>query len=234
MLKVDRLNISYGRLQAVWDVSFEVSEHEFVTILGPNGAGKTTLLKTISGLINPTSGVIEFQNERLNGLSPHKICGRRIIHIPEGRKIFPGMTVKENLEMGASLPGPRKNSARSLAEVYDLFPILKERQNQLAGTFSGGQQQQLAIGRGLMGQPKLLMLDEPTLGLSPKLVTEAIHTLKLLNDSEITILLVSQEVLQSLQITERAYVLENGKITLSGTGEDLLENMDIKKSYLGL
>jgi len=234
MLKVDKVNASYGGLQVLWDVSIEVGEHEFVTVLGPNGAGKTTLLKTISGIINTSTGFIEFQSEKLNGLPPHKICEKGIIQIPEGRKIFPLMKVRENLELGAYLPGPRKRVVNSLEQVYQLFPILKERQNQLAGTLSGGEQQQLAIARGLMGQPKLLMLDEPTLGLSPKLATEVLGTLKRLNEQGLTILLVSQEVFQSLQLTQRAYVLENGKIVLKGTGEELLQNEDVKKSYLGL
>ena len=234
MLQVDSINVLYGRLQVLWNVSCDVSAHQFVTILGPNGAGKTTLLKTISGLLKPASGSITFEGEELSGLAPYKICEKGLVQVPEGRKIFAGMTVKENLEMGAYLPSSRKHFAESLAKVYSLFPILKERQNQLAGTLSGGQQQQLAIGRGLMQRPKLLMLDEPTLGLSPKLAGEALHTLKVLNETGIAILLVSQEVLQSLQIAEYAYVLENGKIALSGTSAELLENTDIKKSYLGL
>jgi branched-chain amino acid transport system ATP-binding protein len=221
-------------LQAIWDVSFEIFERELVTILGPNGAGKTTLLKTISGLIAQASGSVKFQNESLLGLPTHDIFRKGIVQIPEGRKIFPGMTVRENLDLGASLPNLRKNAAETLDEIFGLFPILEERQNQLAGTLSGGQQQQLAIGRGLMGQPKLLMLDEPTLGLSPKLATETIQITKLLNERGFTVLLVSQEVLQSLQIAQRAYVLETGSIVLSGSGEELLENMDIQKSYLGL
>jgi branched-chain amino acid transport system ATP-binding protein len=234
MLKVDKINVSYGELQVLWDVSIEINKHEFVTILGSNGAGKTTLLKAISGIVKFSTGLIEFQGEKLNGLPPHKICEKGIIQIPEGRKIFPLMKVREHLEIGAYLPGPRKQIANSLEQVYQLFPILKERQNQLAGTLSGGEQQQLAIARGLMGQPKLLMLDEPTLGLSPKLITEVLGTLKRLNEQGLTILLVSQEVFQSLQLTQRAYVLENGKIVLKGTGEELLQNEDIKKSYLGL
>jgi len=234
MLQVDSINVLYGQLQVVWDLSCDVSAHQFVAILGPNGAGKTTLLKTISGLLKSISGSITFEGEKLSGLAPYKICEKGLVQVPEGRKIFAGMTVKENLEMGAYLPSSRKHIAGSLAKVYSLFPILEERQNQLAGTFSGGQQQQLAIGRGLMQRPKLLMLDEPTLGLSPKLATETLHTLKVLNETGIATLLVSQEVLRSLQIAECAYVLENGKIALRGTGAELLENIDIKKSYLGL
>jgi len=234
MLKVNKINVFHGKLQAIWDVSLEVGEREFVTVIGPNGAGKTTLLMAISGVSQPSSGSIEFRGERLDGLPPHKICERGIIQIPEGRKIFPLMKVSENLEMGAYLAEPRKSVKDSLERVCHLFPILKEGQNQLAGTLSGGEQQMLALGRGLMSQPKLLMLDEPTLGLSPKLAIEMLGTLKLLNEQGVTILLVSQEVLRSLEITQRAYVLENGRVALEGTGEKLLANEGIRRSYLGL
>jgi len=234
MLKVDEVNVSYGGLQALWDVSVTISEHEFVTIIGSNGAGKTTLLKAISGIIKPSSGSIDFRGERLDGLAPHKICEMGIIHIPEGRKIFPLMKVSENLEMGAYVPEARKHARDSIERVYHLFPVLKERQNQLAGTLSGGEQQMLALGRGLMSQPKLLMLDEPSLGLSPKLAAEMLGTLKLLNEQGITLLLVSQEVLQSLRLAQRAYVLENGRVALEGSGEKLLQDEAIRKSYLGL
>jgi branched-chain amino acid transport system ATP-binding protein len=234
MLKLNKVNVFHGKLQAIWDVSLEVGEREFVTIIGPNGAGKTTLLMAISGVVKPSSGSIEFQGERLGGVPPHRICEKGIIQVPEGRKIFPLMKVSENLEMGAYLPGPRKSAKDSIERVYQLFPTLKERQNQLAGTLSGGEQQMLAVGRGLISQPKLLMLDEPTLGLSPKLAIEMLGTLKLLNEQGVTILLISQEVLQSLKITQRAYVLENGRIALEGAGEKLLQSEDMRKSYLGL
>ncbi len=232
MLKVSNLNVSYKGLQALWDVSLEVKEGEFVALIGSNGAGKTTLLKTISGLLQPSSGSIEFLGERIDGLPSHKICELGVIHIPEGRKLFPLMKVVENLEMGAYLPRSRREVHNSLRQVYQLFPFLKERQNQDAGTLSGGEQQMLAIGRGLMAKPKLLMLDEPTLGLSPKLGAEIFKTLKLLNQQGITILLVSQEVYQALTLAGRAYVLENGRIVLEG--ENLLENEAVKESYLGL
>ena len=234
MLKVNKVNVFHGRLQAIWDVSLEVGDREFVTVIGPNGAGKTTLLMTISGVIKPSSGSIEFQGERLDGLPSHRICQKGIIQVPQGRKIFPFMKVRENLETGAYLSEPRKSVKSSMERVYHLFPILKERQNQLAGTLSGGEQQMLALGRGLMSRPKLLILDEPTLGLSPKLATDMLGTLKLLNEQGVTILLVSQEVLRSLEITQRAYVLENGRVVLEGTGEKLLANEDIRRSYLGL
>jgi len=234
MLKVNKVNVFHGRLQAIWDVSLEVGDREFVTVIGPNGAGKTTLLMTISGVIKPSSGSIEFQGERLDGLPSHRICQKGIIQVPQGRKIFPLMKVRENLEMGAYLSEPRKSVKSSMERVYHLFPILKERQNQLAGTLSGGEQQMLALGRGLMSRPKLLILDEPTLGLSPKLATDMLGTLKLLKEQGVTILLVSQEVVRSLEITQRAYVLENGRVVLEGTGEKLLANEDIRRSYLGL
>lgn len=234
MLKVDKLNVFHGKLQAIWDVSLEVGNREFVTIIGSNGAGKTTLLMAISGVISPSSGSIEFQNERIDGLPPYKICERGIIQVPEGRKIFPFMKVSENLEMGAYLPEAREYINDSLKRVYQLFPILKERRNQLAGILSGGEQQMLSLARGLMSRPKLLILDEPSLGLSPKLAGEMLSTQKLLHDHGIAILLVSQEVLRSLKITERAYVLENGRIVMQGRGEELLQNKDVKRSYLGL
>jgi branched-chain amino acid transport system ATP-binding protein len=234
MLKVDRINVFHGKLQAIWDVSLQVGEHEFVTVIGPNGAGKTTLLMAISGVIKPSSGLIQFQSERLDGMLPHRICEKGVIQVPEGRKIFPLMKVSENLEMGAYLSGPRRCSKDSIERVYQLFPILKERRTQLAGTLSGGEQQMLALGRALMSQPKLLMLDEPSLGLSPKLAIEILNILKRLHEQGIAILLVSQEVLRSLKVTQRAYVLENGRVAAEGSGEELLQNEDIRRSYLGL
>ena len=234
MLKVDKISVFYGKLQAIWGISLNVDEHEFVTIIGPNGAGKTTLLMAISGVVELSSGTIEFQGKRLDGLPPYKICEEGIVQIPEGGKIFPLMKVSENLEMGAYLPRPRKSVKDSMERIYQIFPILKERQNQLAGTLSGGERQMLALARGLMSQPKLLMLDEPSLGLSPKSAMEMLNTLKRLHEEGMSILLVSQEVLRSLKITQRAYVLENGKIAIEGSGEELLQNKDIRRSYLGL
>jgi branched-chain amino acid transport system ATP-binding protein len=212
----------------------EVGDLEFVSLIGSNGAGKTTLLMAISGVIKPSSGLIEFEGERIDRLSPHKICERGVIQVPEGRKIFPFMKVSENLEMGAYLPEARKYLKGSMERVYHLFPILEDRQNQLAGTLSGGEQQMLAIGRGLMSRPRLLMLDEPSLGLSPKLAAQMLSTLKLLHQQGTAILLVSQEVLRSLEITQRAYVLENGRVSLEGIGGELRQNEEIRKSYLGL
>ncbi len=234
MLKVNSISVSYGRLQALRDIRIEIAENDFVSIIGSNGAGKTSLLRAISGLTLISSGAIEFKGERLNGLSPTKICEMGIVHVPEGRKIFPSMKVKENLQLGAYLPRPRKFIQDSFHQVYQLFPVLKERQNQIAKTLSGGEQQMLAIGRGLMSRPLLLMLDEPTLGLSPKLAAVILVSLKQLNDQGITMMLVSQEVIQSLRLSHRAYVLENGQIVLQGTGEELSRNEHVRKAYLGM
>jgi branched-chain amino acid transport system ATP-binding protein len=234
MLKVSSISVSYGRFQALRNIRIEVSEHDFISVIGSNGAGKTSLLRAISGLTQVSSGTIEFKGNRLDGLSPTKICEMGIIQVPEGRKIFPLMKVKENLQLGAYLSRPRKLIQDSFRQVYQLFPVLKERENQLAKTLSGGEQQMLAIGRGLMSRPLLLILDEPTLGLSPKLANEMLMSLRQLNEQGITILLVSQEVIQSLQLAQRAYVLENGRIVLQGSGEDLSQNEHVRKAYLGM
>jgi len=234
MLKVNSISVFYGKLQAIRDLRIEVAENDFVAVIGSNGAGKTTLLRAISGLTRISSGSIEFKGERLDGLLPRRICEMGIIQVPEGRKIFPFMKVKENLLLGAYLPRPRKLIQDSLSEVYQLFPVLKERQNQLTKTLSGGEQQMVAIGRGLMSRPLLMILDEPTLGLSPKLAAEMLMSLKQLEERGITILLVSQEVVKSLQLSRRAYVLENGRVVLEGTGNDLSQNEHIRKAYLGM
>jgi branched-chain amino acid transport system ATP-binding protein len=234
MLRVNSISVSYGKLQAIRDIRIRVGENDFVSVIGSNGAGKTTLLRAISGLTKVSAGSIEFNGERLDGLLPRRICEMGIIQVPEGRKIFPFMKVKENLLLGAYLPRPRKLTQDSLRQVYQLFPVLKERQDQQAKTLSGGEQQMLAIGRGLMSRPLLLILDEPTLGLSPKLAAEMLTSLKQLNEQGITILLVSQEVIQSLQLAQRAYVLENGRVALEGTGNDLSQNEHIRKAYLGM
>ncbi len=234
MLRVSNLNVAYGRLQVLWDVSLEVREGELVSLIGPNGAGKTTLLRTISGLLKPISGTIEFMGRRIDGLPPHKICRLGLIHIPEGRAIFPLMSVLENLQMGAYMGEVRENFKRNVKEVFRLFPVLKERLGQVAETLSGGEMQMLSIGRGLIAEPKLLMLDEPTIGLAPKLSELIFDSISKLHEEGLTILLVSQEVRRALELADRAYVMENGRIVLEGTGEELLENPDIKKSYLGL
>ena len=234
MLRVSNLNVAYGKLQVLWNVSLEVREGELVSLIGPNGAGKTTLLRTISGLLKPISGTIEFMGRRIDGLPPHKICKLGLIHIPEGRGIFPLMSVLENLQMGAYTGELRKRFERNVKEVFRLFPVLSERLGQVAETLSGGEMQMLSIGRGLIAEPKLLMLDEPTIGLAPKLSELIFDSISKLHEEGLTILLVSQEVRRALELADRAYVMENGRIVLEGTGEELLENPNIKKSYLGL
>ena len=235
MLNVKNLDVFYDRLQALRNVSIKVEEGEFVAIIGNNGAGKTTLLKTISGLLKPRSGVIEFQGKRIDLLPPHVICEMGIIQVPEGRKLFPKMKVIENLELGAFTPKARKQRKETIKKVYDLFPILEKREKQIAGTLSGGQQQMLAIGRALMSMPQLLMLDEPSLGLAPKAASEIFSAMEALNKEEgLTILLVSQECLQALKLAKRAYVLENMEIVLEGRGKDLINNPKVKEAYLGI
>jgi branched-chain amino acid transport system ATP-binding protein len=234
MLEVNGINVFYGDIQALWDVSFEVEEGELVVIVGSNGAGKTTTLKTISGLMHPDGGSIRFLGQRIDQASPHRIVEMGIAHIPEGRGLFPYMTVLENLEMGAYTRRARAKKDKSLEWVYGLFPILAERRGQLAGTLSGGEQQMLAIGRGLMSRPRLLMLDEPSLGLAPMLVLDVFETVKQINEQGVTVMLVEQNVRHALELADRAYVLENGRTTLQGTGKELLENDYVKEAYLGM
>lgn len=234
MLKVEKLSVTYSGVSALRDVSLTTHEGEIVTVIGANGGGKTTLLKAISGLLRPSSGSIEFIGERIDGLPPHEICKRGLIQIPEGRQLFPRMKVIHNLQMGAYLSEARRNIAHSLQRVYQLFPLFKERQSQKAGLLSGGEQQMLAIARALMSRPKLLMLDEPSEGLSPLLTSNIFDTLKTLKDQGMTILLISQEVEQALELSDRAYVLENGQITLEGRSHELLNNDKVRQSYLGM
>ena len=234
MLKVDKINVFYGDLQALWDVSFEVNEGEKVVIVGANGAGKTTTLRTISGLLRPRSGSIEFLGKRIDKLPPHEIVELGIAHVPEGRRLFPRMTVLENLEVGAYTKRAREKFDDTLEWVFSIFPRLRERKKQIAGTMSGGERQMLAIARGLMSKPKLLMLDEPSLGLAPKLVVKTFEVIERINEEGVTILLVEQNVRHALELADRGYVLETGRITLSGTGEELLKNDYVKKAYLGM
>ena len=234
MLKVEKLSVAYAGVTVLREVSLAVRDGEIVSVVGANGGGKTTLLKTISGLLKPFSGTIEFMREKVHEFAPYDICKRRLIHVPEGRQLFPRMKVIHNLEMGAYLSEARKNTARSLDRVYDLFPLFKERRNQKAGSLSGGEQQMLAIGRALMSMPKLLMLDEPSEGLSPLYTSNVFDTLKILGEQGLTILLVSQEVERSLELSQRAYVLENGQITLEGKSGELLNNDKVRASYLGM
>lgn len=234
MLKVNQIDVSYGDIQIIRGVSIEVLERQIVTLLGGNGAGKSTVMKTISGYLRPKSGNVEFCQTRIDQLPTHQIVDMGLVLIPEGRKIFPKMTVLENLELGAYLPRFRTKTHESIKRVFGLFPILEERKKQLAGTLSGGEQQMLAIGRGLMSQPRLLMLDEPSLGLSPLLVEEIFKVLRDIRKLNATVLLVEQNVHHSLALCDYAFLLENGSIILKGTGQELLQNKYMKEAYLGI
>ena len=234
MLRVKGIEVFYGDLQALRDVSLEVNEKEVVSIVGSNGAGKSTTLMTLSGILRPRGGEIYFEEKPVHRLSSSKIVEMGIVQIPEGRQLFPSLTVMENLEMGAQFPRAKKMRQETMAWVFKLFPRLEERRSQLAGTLSGGEQQMLAIGRGLMSMPALLMLDEPSLGLSPILVKAIFDIIKEINQEGTTILLVEQNVFHSLNLSRRGYVLENGSSVLSGTGQDLLKDQHIRQSYLGL
>jgi len=234
LLKVDEINVQYGDVQVLHEVTLGVSQQEIVTIVGANGAGKTTSLKTIAGILRPTSGEIHFLGERIDHLYPHQIVEKGLVRIPEGRKIFPSLSVLENLELGSYLPRPKAKRSESLENVFSLFSVLKERSQQLAGTLSGGEQQMLAIGRGLMSLPRLLMLDEPSLGLAPVLVREIFSTIRDINQHGTTILLVEQNVFNALDMAHEGYVLENGRIVLKGKSQDLLGDEHIKEAYLGV
>lgn len=234
MLEVKNINVSYDLVRVLWDVSFRVEEGEIVATVGSNGAGKTTTLRTISGLLRPSSGSIEFNGEGLDRVRSHSIVEKGIAHVPEGRRLFPFSTVLANLEIGAYTAGAREKINESLEFVFELFPVLKERGKQLAGTLSGGEQQMLAVARGLMSRPRLLMLDEPSLGLAPILVGKVFEVLRELNDRGVTILLVEQNVSSALSLCNRGYVLENGRIVLEGSGQELLNNPHVKEAYLGV
>jgi branched-chain amino acid transport system ATP-binding protein len=234
MLSIDRLEFAYGDLQVLWGIDIAVNEGEIVTLVGANGAGKSTTLKNVSRLVAWNKGSITFQGEDLSRLEPHDVVGRGVIHVPEGRRIFPEMTVLENLRMGSFPKSTRGDRAKNLERAFSPFPRLKEREKQLGGTLSGGEQQMLAIARGLMANPRLLLLDEPSLGLSPLLVKNIFSTITEINRAGVTILLVEQNVYQSLRIAHRAYVLETGRVVLSGTGRELLDDDHVKKAYLGM
>ena len=234
LLKLDGIQVGYGDMTAVHEASLEVRQGETVALIGGNGAGKTTTLRAISGLLPLRAGSIEFAGERVDGLGSSQVVSRGIARVPEGRQLFPTMTVKENLEVGSRSEEARRRRAETLAWVFELFPQLLERQGQLAGTLSGGEQQMCAIGRGLMARPRLLMLDEPSLGLAPVVVRTIFDDLQRINRGGLTILLVEQNVLRSLQLCHRGYVLENGRITLAGGREMLLASPHIKQAYLGL
>jgi branched-chain amino acid transport system ATP-binding protein len=234
LLKVLEVVTHYRDVQALRSVSFQVAEGQIISIVGSNGAGKTTLLNTLSGVQRCSSGSIEFRGMRIDGLSPHQVVNTGIVQIPEGRLLFPYMTVLENLELGAFNRRARGKTSERLEMIYATFPILTERKKQFAGTLSGGEQQMVAIARGLMANPSLLMMDEPSLGLAPIMVKEVFKKTKEINVKGITILLVEQNVFHSLSMADRAYVLENGKISLEGMGKDLLANPLVKESYLGI
>ncbi len=232
ILKVEDINVYYGSIHAIKGISFEVNRGEIVTLIGANGAGKTTTLNTISGLLKSRTGSITFMDEKLSRIPAHKIVSKGLAMVPEGRRIFLDMTVSENLDMGAFSRG-LTDISDDLAMVYDYFPRLKERRKQIAGTLSGGEQQMLAMGRALMSRPKLMMLDEPSMGLAPILVEQIFDIIKTLHKAGTTILLVEQNAQAALSVADRGYVLETGKIVVSGTGEELLASEEIKKAYLG-
>ena len=234
LLQVEGLDLYYGDAQALVQVSLEVPEGEIVAIVGANGAGKSTLIRAIAGIERPRAGRIRFAGRDLAGLDSHEVCNLGIAQVAEGRQVFPSLTVEENLELGAMLPRARAGARRAMQDAYALFPTLAERRRQLAGTMSGGEQQMLAIGRSLMAQPELIMFDEPSLGLAPLVVKEVLHAIHVLNARGLTILLVEQNVAVSLRISQHAYVLENGRIVMSGSGEQLLRDDRVRQAYLGL
>ena len=234
MLDVKDINVLYGDVQVLWDVSFKVSEGEIVTVIGANGSGKSTILKTISGILRPTDGRINFRGESIEKAPPERIVELGIVQVPEARRLFPYLTVLENLEMGSYNKEAKKHREESLHIVYEIFPALQERESQLATTLSGGEQQMLAVARGLMARPKLLMLDEPSLGLAPMLVEKTFETIKRINKQGISILLVEQNVYHAVNLANRGYVIENGHIVLEAGREELLSNEHVKRSYLGM
>jgi len=234
MLEVNNLNVLRGNMQILWDVSINVEKGEVVSLIGANGAGKTTLLSTIVGLLKPASGTIEFNGQRIDGLPPHRIVNLGIALVPEDRKLFPYMTVRENLLLGAYGSRNKNSKTETLNMVYQLFPVLKEREKQLAVTLSGGEQRMLAIGRGLMSNPELLILDEPSQGLSPKLTIEIFKAVEELKKRGISILVAEQNVYYALKAANRAYVMETGKVTLHGEGKELLKNKYVKEAFLGI
>ena len=233
MLEVQNLNVAYGDAQALWDVALTIGGGEIVTIVGPNGAGKTTLVNTLCGIIRARSGHILLDGKDLTRVAPHRICEHGIAIVPEGRHIFTEMSVRHNLDLGAYIPRARKHHDETLEQVYALFPVLKERENQIAGTLSGGQQQMLAIGRALMARPRLLLLDEPSLGLAPLLVDHIFEAVLDIHRRGVAVLMVEQSVVKALQIANRGYIIEEGRIVQGGDARELLNNERIKQTYLG-
>jgi len=234
MLKVNGIDVFYGDLQVLWDVEFEIRSGEIVVLIGANGAGKSTTLKTISSILSPAKGTIELEGTRLDQLPAHRIIEYGIVHVPEGRRLFPEMSVEENLILGSLRGDARSKRYETMEYVYSLFPILRDRKQQMGGTLSGGEQQMLAIGRGLMGHPKLMMFDEPSLGLSPLLVGQIFDIVKQINKEGVTILMVEQNVNQTLAMCDRAYILENGRTVLEGTGSELMANDHVREAFLGI
>lgn len=235
MLQVDRIDVAYGDVQVLHEVSLDIQVGELVAVIGANGAGKTTLLKTISGLLRPINGSISFESETISKQNPDRIVSNGIVHVPEGRLLFPDMSVRENLEMGAYLEKDKDKVSERFVSVYELFPVLEERSTQMAGTLSGGEQQMLAVGRGLMAGPTLFMFDEPSLGLAPKLVQSIFELVQHINKTlGVTVLLVEQNVRMSCEISDRAFVLENGRVVLHGTGLEMLNNDHVREAYMGL
>ncbi|MFK8248239.1 ABC transporter ATP-binding protein [Leuconostoc mesenteroides] len=233
LLTVENLNVSYGAIKAVQDVNFVVNNNEIVSLIGANGAGKTTILRTISGLEKPTKGRILFENQNILTMNSERIVSSGVAQVPEGRRVFSGMTVQENLQLGAFTRGKGINLKDEYALIYDQFPILKERRNQDAATLSGGEQQMLSMGRALMAKPKLLLLDEPSMGLAPLFIEKVFDIIKNVNAQGMTVLVIEQNANQALKIADRGYVLESGKITMTGTGTELLASDDVRKAYLG-
>ena len=235
MLKLRNIQAFYGNIQALKNIDMDVNEGEIITLIGANGAGKSTTLMTLCGIVPPARGTIEFQGREITGMAPDKIAALGISQVPEGRRIFPYLTVMENLDMGTFLRKDKENIKSDIDHVFDLFPILAERKNQQGGTLSGGEQQMLAISRAIMSRPKLLLLDEPSLGLAPIVVKQIFDIVRKINqESQVTIFLVEQNANLALKIAHRGYVMENGAITLNDTGENLLANEDVKKAYLGM
>lgn len=234
MLRLKNVRTFYGRIQALWDVSLEVREGEIVTLVGANGAGKSTMLNTISGILHPRSGSVEFLGKRIDGQPAAEVVEQGISHVPQGGRLFPEMMVVENLEMGAYPLQAWKLRKETIKQVYQVFPRLEERKSQIVSTLSGGEKQMVAIGRGLMARPRLCILDEPSYGLAPLAVLEIFRVVRTLRDHGITVLMVEQNVRQALEMADRAYVMENGRIVLEGKGHDLIENDHVRKAYLGL
>jgi branched-chain amino acid transport system ATP-binding protein len=234
ILTVKNLDVAYGDVQVVYEVSLEIRPQELIGLVGGNGSGKSTILRVVSGMLKPKAGQVLFGQLEIGGKTPHDLTELGIAHVPMGRQLFPGMSVEENLEMGAYLPRTKPRRKQNLEKVYDFFPRLLEKRKLFAGSLSGGEQQMIAIGRALMSEPKLLLMDEPSLGLAPLVVKEVMNVISSLRKLELTVLLVEQNVRQVLRVTDRAYVLEHGKLVVTGASSELMENAEVKRAYLGL